>query len=698
MKNVFEMMLAGRKLVIETGELAQLCNASVLAKYGDTVVLATVTASPSPREDADYFPLSVDYQERLYSVGKIPGGFIKREGRPTENAVLAGRAIDRPLRPLFPDDLRNEVSLVSTVLCVEQDNQPEITSFIASAIALEISDVPFNGPTAGVMIGIVDGQVIINPTAEQRKSSRMQVMLAGTKEKITMIEAAANQVPKDEMLMAVKEGHKVIKDICEFIDTIREKIGKPKFSYESTAAPQSLFDEVYEHAKDDMTDALFTFDKNERDVKVNAVIDQTKIYLNEKYGDEIKKQDLENALYNLQKKIVRSKILNEGKRVDGRDLMTIRPLSAQVGVLPRTHGSGIFQRGSTQVLTILTLGPLAEVQRLDGLELAEEEKRYIHHYNFPGFSVGDSKPSRGPGRREIGHGALAEKALLPVIPDENDFPYAFRLVSEVLMSNGSTSQGSICGSTLALMDAGVPIKAPVAGISAGLVTDHDSDRYLQFIDIQGIEDFFGDMDFKVAGTKAGITAIQLDIKTDGLTFKMVEEAFEITNIGINKILDDAIAPVISKPRGSLSKYAPKIFQMQINPDKIRDVIGSGGKIINKIIADTGVKIDIEDDGRVFITSPDEDAVNKARGIIKGITAEPEPGQIYDATVTKIMEFGAFVEYLPGKEGLVHISKLDSKRVNKVTDICSVGDKFKVKILEIDKQGRVNLSRKDAMTE
>ena len=698
MKKIYEMMLAGRKLVIETGDLAQLCNASVLAKYGDTVVLTTVTASSSPREDADYFPLSVDYQERSYSVGKIPGGFIKREGRPTENAVLAGRAIDRPLRPLFPDDLRNEVSLVSTVLCVEQDNQPEITSFIASAIALAISDVPFNGPTAGVIIGIVDGQVVINPTAEQRKNSLMQVMLAGTKEKITMIEAAANQVPKEDMFNAVKEGHKVIIEICEFIDSITAEIGKPKFTYESTAVPIELFDEVYEYAKDTMTDALFTFDKNERDVKVNAVIDQTKAYLKEKYGEELKKQDIENALYNLQKKIVRSKILNERKRVDGRDLMTIRPLSAHVGVLPRTHGSGIFQRGSTQVLTILTLGPLAEVQRLDGLELADEEKRYIHHYNFPGYSVGDSKPSRGTGRREIGHGALAEKALIPVIPDEKDFPYVFRLVSEVLMSNGSTSQGSVCGSTLALMDAGVPIKAPVAGISAGLVTDKDSDKYLQFIDIQGIEDFFGDMDFKVAGTKKGITAIQLDIKTDGLTFEMIEEAFEITNTGINKIIDEAIIPVISQPRETLSKYAPKIFQMQINPDKIRDVIGSGGKIINKIIADTGVKIDIEDDGRIFITSSDEDAVNKARGIIIGITAEPEPGQIYDATVTKIMEFGAFVEYLPGKEGLVHISKLDSKRVNKVTDVCNVGDKFKVKILELDKQGRVNLSRKDAMTE
>ena len=698
MKRIFETTLAGRKLVVETGELAQLCNASVLIKYGDTVVLSTVTASDKPRDDVDYFPLSVDYQERLYSVGKIPGGFIKREGRPTENAVLAGRAIDRPLRPLFPDDLRNEVTLVNTVLCVEQDNQPEITSFIGSAIALGISDVPFNGPTAAVMLGIIGEEIIINPTVEQRSGSLMQVMLAGTKNKITMIEAAADQVPEDLMIKAISKGHEVIKELCTFIKNITGEVGRPKFDYCSTAVPGELFDEVYSCASEKMTAALFTFDKNERDVNVTGVIDEVKQYFTQKYGEALNSADLDNALYKLQKKIVRNKIYSEGKRVDGRTLDEIRPLSGNVGFLPRTHGSGLFQRGSTQVLTILTLGPLAEVQRLDGLELAEEEKRYIHHYNFPGFSVGDSKPSRGPGRREIGHGALAEKALLPVIPSEEDFPYAFRLVSEVLMSNGSTSQGSVCGSTLALMDAGVPIKDPVAGISAGMVTDEASDAYVQFIDIQGIEDFFGDMDFKVAGTKNGITAIQVDIKTDGLSLKMIEEAFAIARKGINKIIDEVILPVIPEPRKSLSVYAPKIFQMTINPDKIRDVIGSGGKVINKIISDTGVKIDIEDDGRVFITSSDEEAVNRSRMIIKGITEEPEPGQIYDATVTKIMEFGAFVEYLPGKEGLVHISKLDKKRVNKVTDVVKMGDRFKVKVLEIDKQGRVNLSRKDAMTE
>ena len=696
MKKTFEMMLAGRKLAIETGELAQLCNAAVLVKYGDTVVLSTVTASLEPREDMDYFPLSVDYQERLYSVGKIPGGFIKREGRPSENAVLSGRAIDRPLRPLFPDDLRNEVTLVNTVLCVEQDNQPEITSFIGSALALAISDVPFNGPTAGVMVGYVDDEIVINPTSEQRAKSAMHVMIAGTKDRITMIEAEAEEIPADIMFKAICKAHEIIKELCEFIEDIARDEGRPKFTYKSVGISDDLYEEVSSFAHSIMTDALFTADKNERDFNVKNVTDKVVKHFAGIHGDETDISGLNEAIYMLQKKIVRSMILKEHKRVDGRDLLSIRPLSATAGFLPRTHGSGLFQRGSTQVLTILTLGPLAEVQRLDGLELADEEKRYIHHYNFPGFSVGDSKPSRGPGRREIGHGALAEKALLPVIPSEEEFPYAFRLVSEVLMSNGSTSQGSVCGSTLALMDAGVPIKAPVAGISAGLVTSDDSDEYVEFIDIQGIEDFFGDMDFKVAGTKKGITAIQVDIKKDGLTFDMIKKALEITKTGIDIIIDTAILAAISEPRPELSKYAPKISQILINPDKIRDVIGTGGKIINRIIAETGVKIDIEDDGRVFITSPDEEAVNKAKMIIIGITEEPEPGQIYDAVVTKIMDFGAFVEYLPGKEGLVHISKLDARRVNKVTDVCNVGDRFKVKILELDKQGRVNLSRKDAL--
>ena len=696
MKKTYEMMLAGRKLVVETGELAQLCNASVLIKYGDTVVLTTVTASSKPREGVDYFPLSVDYQERHYSVGKIPGGFIKREGRPTENAVLSGRAIDRPLRPFFPDDLRNDVSLVNTILCVEQDNQPEITAFIGSAIALAISDVPFKAPIAGVMLGMIDDRIIINPTTQERSQSKMEVMLAANKDKIIMIEASADQVPNATMLRAIEEGHKVIKEICEFTDIIVTEIGKQKFTYESVSVNEDFFSELAEYAEEKMTLALFTADKNERDINVSKVINEIETYFKEKYQEDFSSADLANALYKLQKKIVRKKILNEGKRVDDRDIKTIRPLSADTSILPRTHGTGLFQRGSTQVLTILTLASLTDVQKLDGLELADTQKRYIHHYNFPGFSVGDSKPSRGPGRREIGHGALAEKALLPVLPSEDEFPYAFRLVSEVLMSNGSTSQGSVCGSTLALMDAGVPIKAPVAGISVGLVTDPDSDKYVQFVDIQGIEDFFGDMDFKVAGTKKGITAIQVDIKNDGLSRKMLEEAFEITQKGIDQIIDDVIITAIPSPRETLSKYAPKIIQMQIDPDKIRDVIGAGGKVINKIIAETGVKIDIEDTGRIFVTSPDAEAIENAKMIIKGITEDPEPGQIFDATVTKVMEFGAFVEYLPGKEGLVHISKLDKRRVNKVSDICSVGDKFKVKVLEIDKQGRINLSRKDAL--
>ena len=696
MKKTYEMMLAGRKLVVETGELAQLCNASVLIKYGDTVVLTTVTASSKPREGVDYFPLSVDYQERHYSVGKIPGGFIKREGRPTENAVLSGRAIDRPLRPFFPDDLRNDVSLVNTILCVEQDNQPEITAFIGSAIALAISDVPFKAPIAGVMLGMIDDRIIINPTTHERSQSKMEVMLAANKDKIIMIEASADQVPNATMLRAIEEGHKVIKEICEFTDIIVTEIGKQKFTYESVSVNEDFFSELAEYAEEKMTLALFTADKNERDINVSKVINEIETYFKEKYQEDFSSADLANALYKLQKKIVRKKILNEGKRVDDRDIKTIRPLSADTSILPRTHGTGLFQRGSTQVLTILTLASLTDVQKLDGLELADTQKRYIHHYNFPGFSVGDSKPSRGPGRREIGHGALAEKALLPVLPSEDEFPYAFRLVSEVLMSNGSTSQGSVCGSTLALMDAGVPIKAPVAGISVGLVTDPDSDKYVQFVDIQGIEDFFGDMDFKVAGTKKGITAIQVDIKNDGLSRKMLEEAFEITQKGIDQIIDDVIITAIPSPRETLSKYAPKIIQMQIDPDKIRDVIGAGGKVINKIIAETGVKIDIEDTGRIFVTSPDAEAIENAKMIIKGITEDPEPGQIFDATVTKVMEFGAFVEYLPGKEGLVHISKLDKRRVNKVSDICSVGDKFKVKVLEIDKQGRINLSRKDAL--
>ena len=694
MQNSFSMELAGRTLTIETGKLAQLSNASVLVRYGDTVVLSNATASSKPRDGIDFFPLSVDYEERLYSVGKIPGGFIKREGKPSEKAILTSRVIDRPLRPLFPKDLRNDVALVNTVMSVDQDNSPEIAALLGASMALSISDIPFNGPVGGVILGLVDGQVVINPDAKQREKSQMYVTLAATREKIVMIEAGANEVPDDVMLAAIKRGHQEIQKICDFIDSVVKEVGKPKFEYQSAAVPEEIFKAVKEFGYARMREAVLAVDKKVRDENISKLTEDTKEHLKEAFPEM--EAVIDEALYKLEKKVVREYIMKEGKRVDGRRLDEIRPLSADVGILPRVHGSGLFQRGQTQVLTIVTLGALGDVQVLDGIEL-EETKRYMHHYNFPGYSVGEAKTSRGPGRREIGHGALAERALEPVIPSQEEFPYTMRLVSEVLMSNGSTSQGSVCGSTLALMDAGVPIKKPVAGISAGLVVDEeDPNKFVTFMDIQGIEDFFGDMDFKVAGTKDGITAIQVDIKVDGLSEEVVKQAFELTRKGRLQIIDDVILKAIPAPKKEMSIYAPKIITTAINPDKIRDVIGPGGKMINKIISDTGVKIDIEDDGKVFISSPNSQAAQKALMMIEGIAKDVEPGQIYMGKVMRVTAFGAFVEFLPGKEGLVHISKLDKKRVEKVEDVVNIGDEILVKVLDVDKQGRINLSRKDAM--
>ena len=692
MFRTFETTLAGRPLVIETGKMAQLANGSVLVRYGDTVVLATATASAKPRDGIDFFPLSVDYEEKLYAVGKIPGSFIKREGRPTEAAILASRCIDRPMRPLFPKDLRNDVSIVTTVMSVEQDNSPEIAAMIGAATAVAISDIPFNGPVCSVSVGLIDGVPVINPTQEQREQSTLELTLSGTLDKVVMIEAGGKEVPEDQMLNAIFTGHEACKELCHFIQSIADEVGKKeKIQYTPCVVDADLYAEVEALVIDKVKYALDTDDKRIRDERMAVVTDEVHATLDEKYPEM--EGMLDEALYKLQKQVVRRWILDEGKRVDGRKLDEIRPLTAEVGLMPRTHGTGMFTRGQTQVLTAATLGTISEIQMLDGIDM-EESKRYMHHYNFPSYSVGETRPSRGPGRREIGHGALAERALAPVIPSVEEFPYAIRLVSEVLSSNGSTSQASVCGSTLALMDAGVPIKEPVAGISVGLVTE--GDRFIEMIDIQGLEDFFGDMDFKVAGTKNGITAIQVDIKIDGLTPEIITQALEITKKGRMDILNDVMLPAISAPRAELSKYAPKIIQFKIEVDKIREVIGPGGKVIQKIIADTGVKIDIEDDGNVFIATNDQKAGNAALDIIKGIVAEPEVGTIYKGKVTRIMDFGAFVEFLPGKEGLVHISKLDHKRVEKVTDVVSEGDIINVKLVEIDKQGRLNLSRKDTL--
>lgn len=686
----FETTFAGRPLVVETGKIAELANGSCVVRYGDTVVMVNITASKEPREGIDFFPLSVDYEEKLYSVGKIPGGFLKREGKPSDKAILASRVIDRPIRPLFPKDLRNDVVVVATVLSVEQDNDPLVAAFLGTAISLAISDIPFNGPVASVNVGLVDGEIIINPTSEQRAKSDLDLTVAGSLEKIVMIEAGANEVPEKTMLDAIKAGHVEIKKMCKFINEIQSEIGKPKFTYASCEVDHDLFEKIEEMGKAKLETALDEPYKPTRDANVNAVCKEIK----EAFADdeEISQAAVGECLYKLQKQIVRSWLV-KGKRVDGRTMDEIRPLSAEVGYLPRVHGSGLFQRGLTQVLTIATLGAINEQQFLDGID-EEENKRYMHQYNFPSYSVGEARPSRGPGRREIGHGALAERALAPVIPSAEEFPYSYRLVSEVLSSNGSTSQGSICGSTLALMDAGVPIKAPVAGISTGLVTWDGGHKV--FMDLQGIEDFFGDMDFKVGGTHKGITAIQVDIKVDGLTYDIIEEAFEMTRKGRIYILDEVLLKAINAPRENVSKYAPKMLSTKIDVDKIRDVIGPGGKVIQKIVADTGAKIDIEEDGSVFICAVDIDAANAALKTIEGIVKEPEVGEIYRGKVTRIMNFGAFVEVLPGKEGLCHISQLDTKRIEKVEDCVNIGDEIMVKVIEIDEKGRVNLSRKAAL--
>ena len=688
----FETTVAGRKLVVETGKMAQLSNGSCIVRYGDTVVMTNVTASDKPREGVDFFPLSVDYEEKLYSVGKIPGGFTKREGKPSDKAILTSRVIDRPIRPLFPKDLRNDVSIVSTVLSVEQDNLPEFGAMMGTAIAIAISDIPFNGPVASVFVGIVDGEFVINPTAEQREVSQLNMTVSGTRQKVCMIEAGAKEVPDDVVYDAIMLAHEEIKKLCDFVDEIADAVGKKeKIKYEAFDINHDLYDDVERIAIDDIKHALDTDDKKIRDARMLVVEEK----LAEELADKYENYDTEigEVLYKMQKNIVRSWLKDEHKRVDGRGIDDIRPLSAEVALLPRVHGSGMFTRGQTQVLTVATLGALGDAQKLDGLDEAEQNKRYIHHYNFPSYSVGETKPSRGPGRREVGHGALAERALEPVIPTEEEFPYAIRLVSEVLSSNGSTSQASVCGSTLALMDAGVPIKAPVAGISVGLIDEGDS--FMTMLDIQGLEDFHGDMDFKVAGTKDGITAIQMDLKIDGLTPAIIREAFAKTKAARIKIIDEVLLKAIETPRAELSEYAPRVETMYIDPEKIRDVIGSGGKTIQKIIADTGVKIDIDDDGRVLIMSVDGPSLQMAKDIITGIVKEPEPGEIYVGTVTRLMQFGAFVEILPGKEGLVHISKLAQERVEKVEDVVNVGDEIKVKVIEIDDKGRINLSKKDA---
>ncbi|MCI6560970.1 MAG: polyribonucleotide nucleotidyltransferase [Oscillospiraceae bacterium] len=690
----FETTYAGRKLVVETGKTCGLSNGSCWVRYGDTVVMANVTASAKPREGVDFFPLSVDYEERLYSVGKIPGSFTKREGKPSEKAILTSRCVDRPIRPLFPKDMRNDVSVVMTVLAVEPDNSPEITGMIATSIAISISDIPWNGPIAGINVGLVDGEIVLNPTLEQRAKTDLTLTVAGTAEKIVMIEAGANEVPEDTMLDAILKGHEEIKKMVAFIEDIKSQIGKPKFTFESQEVDHDMFDAVEEFAADRVKVALDTNDKTVRDARLAPIIEDIHNKFDEVYPEQIAMID--ECIYKLQKKIVRA-WLYEGKRVDGRGIDEIRPLAAEAGLLPRVHGSGLFTRGQTQVLTICTLGPVSDAQKIDGLD-EEESKRYMHQYNFPSYSVGETKPSRGPGRREIGHGALAERALAPVIPPVEEFPYALRLVSEVLSSNGSTSQGSICGSTLALMDAGVPIKAPVAGISCGLITLPDSDDFMTMVDIQGLEDFFGDMDFKVGGTHKGITAIQVDIKVDGLTPAIIKEAFEKTRKARLYILDEIMLKAIPEPRATVNEYAPKMVQTKIPVDKIREVIGQGGKVIQKISADCNVKIDITDDGNVFISGIDGNNVNKALQIVHTIANDPEVGAIYKGKVVRIMDFGAFVEIAPGKDGLVHISKLDKSRVERVEDVVSVGDEIVVKVTEIDRQGRINLSRKDALAE
>ncbi|MBR5359139.1 MAG: polyribonucleotide nucleotidyltransferase [Clostridiales bacterium] len=694
MEKIFKTEIAGRPFSVEVGHFAQFANGSALVKYGDTTVLSTATASTQPREGIDFFPLSVDYEEKMYAVGKIPGGFLKREGRPGEKAILTSRVIDRPIRPLFPKDLRNDVSVNNLVMSVDPDCSPEIAAMLGTSIAIAISDIPWKGPIGGVVLGLIDGKTIINPTLEQRQVSQMYVTLAGTLTKICMVEAGANEVPDDVMLNAIAEGHEEIKKIVEFINGIVAEVGKEKFTYESADVPEEVFDAVKEYGWDKMREAVLAVDKEVRDANVAKLQEEVVAMLEEK--EEGLSKWAADSIYKLEKKVVRDYLFREHRRVDGRALDEIRPLACGIDQIPRVHGSAWFQRGQTQVMNICTLAPLAEAQKLEGLD-EQEYKRYIHHYNMPGYSTGEAKPSRSPGRREIGHGALAERSLIPVLPSEEEFPYAIRTVSEITMSNGSTSQGSVCGSTLSLMAAGVPIKRPVAGISSGLITDPDDDNnFLVFMDIQGIEDFFGDMDFKVAGTTEGITSIQVDIKVEGLTLEIIRQAFEMTHKGRLQIINDVILPCISEPRAELSAYAPRIITMKVPTDKIREVIGSGGKVINKIIADTGADININDDGTIFISTPDLEKAEKAKMIINGIVADPEVGTEYDGTVTRLMDFGAFVEFLPGKEGLVHISKMAWNRVEKVEDVLHEGDKVHVKLIEIDSQGRLNLSIRDCL--
>ena len=689
----YEMELAGRPLTLEVGKLAELANAAVMVGYGDTRVLVCATASARPRDGIDFFPLSVDFEEKLYSVGRIPGSFNRREGRPGEKGILTSRVIDRPIRPLFPYDFRNDVSIMATVMSVDHDCSPEIAALIGTSAALAISDIPWNGPVGALKVGLVNGELVLNPNSEQRKVSDLDVTVVSTGKKVVMIEAGANEVDNDTMYKAIELAHNENQKQVELINRMVAEIGKPKFDYPHASFNQELFDKIVENFMDEAKAAMDTDDKNVREARWNEMIE----HWHEKYLEEYPDMDqyLDEFTYKFQKKIVKAWLL-EGHRVDGRQKNEIRPLAAEVGVLPRVHGSGLFTRGQTQVLSVCTLDTLSANQKLDTI-WEETEKRYMHHYNFPGYSVGEAKPARSPGRREIGHGALAERALLPVIPPVEEFPYAIRVVSEVVSSNGSTSQGSICGSTLALMDAGVPIKAPVAGISCGLIQD-DNGGFTTFIDIQGVEDFHGEMDFKVAGTKKGITAIQMDLKNDGLTMAIIKNALDITYDARVQILDQIMLPCIAEPRPEVSPYAPKMITMKIDPDRIREVIGKGGSVIQKIVADTGAKIDIDDDGTIHIASADAAACDAAKKCIDDIVFVPEVGKLYYGRVVRLMQFGAFVEIAPGKDGLVHISKLDKKRVEKVEDVVTVGDMIWVKFMEIDEKGRWNLSRKDALLE
>ena len=689
----FSYDFAGRPLVIETGKMAGLANGSVLVRYGDTAVLCCATASERPRDGIDFLPLSIDFEERLYAVGRIPGSYLKREGRPSEKAILTSRVIDRPIRPLFPKDLRNDVVLSLLVLAVDHDASPEIAAMVGASIALSISDIPWNGPIGGVFVGLTEEEgLIINPTAEQRERSSLELTVAGTKKKVVMIEAGAAEVSDDKMFEAIMLAHEEIKKLCAFIEDIQAQIGKPKFSYPSAEIPKELLDAVYDFCAEDVKVALDTDDKNVRDARMAPIYDAVYEQFDKENTEENRKV-LDEVLYKVQKKIVRRWLLDEQKRVDGRRMDQIRPLAAEVHLFNRDHGSGMFTRGQTQVLTVATLGSISDVQMLDGIS-EEETKRYMHHYNMPGYSTGEAKAVRSPGRREIGHGALAERSLVPVLPSVEEFPYAIRCVSEVISSNGSTSQASVCGSTLALMDAGVPIKAPVAGISCGLITE--GDRWMTMIDIQGLEDFFGDMDFKVAGTHKGITSIQMDLKIDGLTPEIIKEALAVTHKGRDYIIDEVILKAIPAPRPEVSEYAPKMITMKVPVDKIADVIGKQGSVIKQIVADTGAKVDIEEDGSVFISGVDKTSLEAARAMIEAIIFEPVVGEIYEGVVTRIIPIGAFVEFAPKKEGMVHISKLDKKRTEKVEDVCNVGDTIKVKFLGVDEKGRFNLSRKDAL--